>query len=51
MHRTVIALVSSLLLTILTTAKADLVKKTGSGICHPPTSSYFDRTKNFQRFH
>lgn len=29
---------------------ADIVKKTTSGICHPPASSYYERTKNFQPF-
>lgn len=29
---------------------AEMVKKTSSGICHPPASSYYDRTKNFKPF-
>ena len=29
---------------------AEIIKKTSSGICHPPTSSYYDRTENFQPF-
>jgi hypothetical protein len=29
---------------------ADLIKKTKSGICHPPASSYYDRTKNYAAF-
>ncbi len=29
---------------------ADLVKKSSSGLCHPPESSYFERTKNYQPF-
>ncbi|MBO6812974.1 MAG: HNH endonuclease [Marinobacter sp.] len=27
-----------------------MVKKTSSGICHPPASSYYDRTNNFRPF-
>ena len=27
-----------------------LVKKTGSGLCHPEHSSYYERTKNYQPF-
>tara|TARA_R100000306_G_scaffold62493_1_gene71070 strand:+ start:8285 stop:9076 length:792 start_codon:yes stop_codon:yes gene_type:complete len=33
-----------------TAASADPIKKTKSGICHPPASSYYDRTKNYQPF-
>ena len=29
---------------------AETVKKTRSGICHPPTSSYYDRTQKFQPY-
>jgi hypothetical protein len=29
---------------------ATTIKKTPSGICHPPASSYYDRTKNFKAF-
>jgi len=29
---------------------ADLVKKTSSSICHPPASSYYERTKNYRPF-
>lgn len=29
---------------------AEIVKKTSSGICHPPASSYYDRTNNFRAF-
>lgn len=29
---------------------AAVIKKTSSGICHPPASSYYDRTKNYQPF-
>lgn len=31
-------------------ASAETVKKTSSGICHPPASSYYERTKNFRPF-
>lgn len=31
-------------------ANAETVKKTSSGICHPPASSYYERTKNFRPF-
>lgn len=31
-------------------ANAEMVKKTSSGICHPPASSYYDRTENFRPF-
>ena len=29
---------------------AETIKKTSSGICHPPESSYYDRTENFHGF-
>jgi hypothetical protein len=29
---------------------ADMVKKTSSGICHPPASSYYERTKNYRPY-
>ncbi|MBO6813103.1 MAG: HNH endonuclease [Marinobacter sp.] len=29
---------------------AETIKKTSSGICHPPESSYYDRTENFLAF-
>jgi hypothetical protein len=29
-------------------ANADIVKKTGSGICHPDASSYYDRIKSYE---
>lgn len=29
---------------------SEIVKKTSSGICHPPASSYYDRTRNFRAF-
>lgn len=33
-----------------TPAAADLVKKSGSGICHDQYSTWFERTKNFTEF-
>ena len=30
---------------------AEIIKKTSSGICHPPQSTYYDRTQNFSAFH
>lgn len=48
------AVVNTLLALVLivsaTTAQAELVKKSKSGICHPPASSYYERTKNYQAF-
>tara|TARA_B100001105_G_scaffold252706_1_gene244818 strand:+ start:865 stop:1584 length:720 start_codon:yes stop_codon:yes gene_type:complete len=45
---------SSLLALILVVgfapAAAETIKKTSSGICHPPESSYYDRTENFLAF-
>ncbi|RBP27925.1 uncharacterized protein DUF1524 [Marinobacter pelagius] len=29
---------------------AETVKKTSSGICHPPASAYYERTQNFRAF-
>lgn len=29
---------------------ADTVKKTSSGICHPPASPYYERTQDFRAF-
>lgn len=34
----------------LETGASEIVKKTSSGICHPPASSYYDRTTNFHAF-
>lgn len=31
-------------------ANAELVKKTSSGICHPPVSPFYERTKNYQAY-
>ena len=41
-------LVLSVLFSIL--ADAALVKKSNSGLCHPPQSSWFERTKNYRAF-
>ncbi|MBW4979558.1 HNH endonuclease family protein [Marinobacter adhaerens] len=49
-QRNLTAVIATLLLACPFPAAADLVKKTSSGICHPPASSYFDRTKNYQAF-
>ncbi|QTN43790.1 HNH endonuclease [Marinobacter salsuginis] len=43
-------LITALLIVASPSVTADLVKRTNSGICHPPASSYYDRTKNFQAF-
>lgn len=32
------------------TAQAEIVKKSNSGICHPPASSHYDRTTNYQAY-
>jgi hypothetical protein len=29
---------------------AETIKKTSQGICHPPTSSYYERTQSFRAF-
>lgn len=34
----------------LTAQAGSIVKKTGSGLCHPPQSSYYDRIKTFKTF-
>lgn len=44
---------SILALTLLTgfaPVAAETIKKTSSGICHPPESSYYERTRNFHAF-
>lgn len=43
-------LLSALFLIAPTIANADLVKKSKSGICHPPASSHYDRTNNYLGF-
>jgi len=32
------------------TASTDLIKRSSSGICHPPESAYYDRTKNYKAY-
>jgi len=38
------------LLVVFESVAADTAKKTSSGICHPPASSYYERTQNFRAF-
>ncbi|WP_227499679.1 HNH endonuclease family protein [Marinobacter adhaerens] len=50
MINAVIKIVVFVLLAALNPAFASVVKMSSSGICHPPQSSWYDRTKNFQPF-
>ncbi|WP_421868152.1 HNH endonuclease family protein [Marinobacter adhaerens] len=50
MFKSFTGLITALLIVASPSVTADLVKRTNSGICHPPASSYYDRTKNFQAF-
>ncbi|WP_461437940.1 HNH endonuclease family protein [Marinobacter nauticus] len=43
-------LTTLILISITPSATADTIKKTASGICHPPESSYYERVKSFDRF-
>lgn len=43
-------LLAVMLLVASGVASAEMVKKTPSGICHPPASSYYERTENFRSF-
>lgn len=43
-------LLTVILLIVSGVVSAERVKKTSSGICHPPASSYYERTQNFQPF-
>lgn len=45
-----LCLLAAILPTVSGFAVAETVKKTSSGICHPPASSYYERTKNFRPF-
>ncbi|MBL3557610.1 MULTISPECIES: HNH endonuclease family protein [Marinobacter] len=45
-----LGLLAAILPTITGVAAAETVKRTSSGICHPPASSYYERTKNFRPF-
>lgn len=40
-----------MLLIVAGVASAEIVKKTSSGICHPPASSYYERTQFYKPFH
>mgnify|MGYP005819927329 FL=1 len=40
----------ALVLVLISQAQAQVIKKSNSGICHPPQSSYYERTKNFRSF-
>jgi len=37
-------------LSVNVTANASVIKMSNSGLCHPPQSSWYDRTKNYQPF-
>ncbi|PPK50491.1 HNH endonuclease family protein [Marinobacter persicus] len=39
-----------ILLLVCTSVSAELVKKSSSGLCHPPESSWYERTKNYEAF-
>jgi len=43
-------LLAVMLLIVSGVASAEMVKKTSSGICHPPASSYYERTQKFKPF-
>lgn len=43
-------LLALMLLFVSGVTSAEMVKKTPSGICHPPASSYYERTENFKPF-
>lgn len=43
-------MLSALMIAFAPTASAEVVKKTASGICHPPASSYYERTANYTAF-
>lgn len=40
----------ALILVLTSQAQAQVIKNSNSGICHPPQSSYYERTKNFRSF-
>ncbi|WP_273207067.1 HNH endonuclease family protein [Marinobacter subterrani] len=44
------SLLAVMLLIVSGIASAEVVKKTSSGICHPPESSYYERTHDFKPF-
>lgn len=43
-------LLVAIVLSASETAGAEIIKKTASGICHPPESSYYNRVENFRPF-
>ncbi len=44
------SLLALILFIVSGSVSAEMIKKTSSGICHPPASSYYERTKNFRPF-
>lgn len=40
----------ALVLVLSSQVQAQVIKKSSSGICHPPQSSYYERTRNFRSF-
>jgi len=44
------SLLAVMLLNVFGIASAEMIKKTSSGICHPPASSYYERTQNYKPF-
>ena len=50
MRRFQYSLLALMLVTGLEPLAAETIKKTASGICHPPTSSYYVRTQNFRAY-
>lgn len=44
------SLLAVMLLIVSGVTGAEVVKKTSSGICHPPASSYYERTESFRPF-
>lgn len=50
MFKSFTGLLAAMLIIASPSVIADLIKKTKSGICHPPASSYYDRTRNFRAF-
>lgn len=49
-YRLVLLLVLVVVTSISFNVYAGTVKKSSSGLCHPPSSPYYDRTQNFERF-
>ncbi len=42
--------ISIIALIFTSTALADITKMSSSGLCHPPQSSWYDRTQNYEAF-